>query len=112
VHGREAILIDLETDPARGIDQVYELPGNYARREAGRDCFDSPEGKALDESAHRSAKTNFDFGYAEVEAVVGSMLPAEVDVVYSYDLTSVDIDDLLIEQITFKEDQSRVIRRK
>jgi hypothetical protein len=112
VHRGEPVLVDLEAYATRWINQIDELPRDNGGSETGGDGLDGTGGEALDEAAHSSAETDFDFGDAEVEVVVGSLFPTEMDVVDANDLAAVDVDDLLVEQITFEKDDGGVIRMR
>jgi hypothetical protein len=107
----ETVLLDVEADATSrvSVDEVDEIPGDAAGAEAAGDDADRLFGEAFEEAADGSAHAYFDFGYAEAEGriafatVLFAVLPNEVDVVDTNDFVSVDIDDLLVEEISFQQ---------
>ena len=101
-----------EFDPARGIgfDKVYETPRDGAGRdsleeevksgagrEAAQKAADGAAGADIDRlnAQHGMRASGFDHG-----------IDVELDVVDADDLASVNVDDLLIEEIAFEEEQA------
>jgi hypothetical protein len=119
VHLREAILLDAEANPACRVtvDEVDEVPGDHAGAETGGDLIDWSLGKALEEATYCAAHANFNLGDAEgegktvFESVLLAVLPDEIDVVDANDLVTVNIDDLLVEEVALEKEKAVIVRQ-
>jgi hypothetical protein len=114
VHLREAILLDLETDPTGGVavDEVDEVPWDATGTETGGDDIDRGRRKAFKEAADSATHSYFHFRDAEREsgAILFAVLPDEVDVVDADNLVAVHVDDLLVEQVALEQEIAFILR--
>src|SRR5262249_14215818 len=103
----------LEADAAGRVafDQVDKFPGDDTGAEATGDAVDRILGEAFEEAADRSTHAHLDLGDAERESgsSLFTVLPDEVYVVDADDFMAVDVDDLLIEQVTLEEEISFIL---
>src|ERR1700761_6988767 len=103
----KAFLTNLEADAARGIaiDDVDTAPGDESRRDTVHDAVDGTRGQPLQQPASGAAESDFDVLDEQGGGVTGWTIlrPGKVDVVDPHDLAAIDIDDLLVEQVAFKQ---------
>jgi hypothetical protein len=108
----EAFVGDLEFDAARGIgfDEIDKTPGDVAGRNFLKQEVKSGAGRETAEKAADGA-ANADIDGLDAEDGVrvtgfGEGVDLQVDIVDADDFASVNIDDLLIEEVAFEKEQS------
>ena len=100
----QALVCDLEFDAARGIglDQIHEVPRNDARRDfVEQQVQRLPWNYTFQQAPHRASRAHVHFGNLQDEVIVAALL-LHVDVVHANDFASVDIDNLLVEQVVLE----------
>jgi hypothetical protein len=105
MHLGEPVLVHLQANTACRVDKVYEVPWDYARTEAACEPVYRPCWKSLEETANGSSETNLDLYDSQRQLGILGMLPVQIHNIDPYHLASMDIDDLLIEQIAFQQDE-------
>jgi hypothetical protein len=108
----QAFVRDLEFDAASGIgfDEIDETPGDGAGRNSLEQGMESGAGReAAKEAAGSAASADIDGLDAEDGAGLagfGGGVDLEVDVVDANDFAAVNVDDLLIEEVAFEEEEA------
>jgi len=94
-------VLDAQLDPAGrvGLDEVHELPGNDARRNLFKQRPQRrPRHDTLEQPPHRAARAYINACDFQRNVMIdGNGL--QINIVDAYNLTSVDVYDLLVEQV-------------
>src|SRR5580658_5645237 len=105
----ETVLANLESDAARriAIDEIDATPRDEARRNTVHNAMDSARGQALQQPTGSSAQPDLDVLNEQRCGVAGWTIlgPGKVYVVDTDDLAAVDVYDLLIKQVAFKQER-------
>jgi hypothetical protein len=109
VHLGEPILIYLQANPTRRIDEIDELPRNDTGTEAAGHTVHRSHRKPLEEAANGSAKADLDLHDPQRQLGFRGVLPVQIDIVDPYHLAAMDIDDLLIQKIAFQQNKCGVL---
>src|ERR1019366_215619 len=105
---------NLQLDAAGGIslDEVNKFPGDHARRNFGEKQVQyCGRDYALQQPAHRSPRAHVHRANLEHNVVVPSLL-VDVNVIDPHNLASVDVDDLLIEQVALQQEHAFTARER
>ena len=105
MESRQSLVLDAQLHAARGIsfDQIDELPGNHPWLQSSDQCLYSHGGRyAFQQAAHRTTHANINLGDLDADSTV-RRFRMQVDVVHTNDFSSVDVDDLLIQQVALEK---------
>src|SRR5258708_7609675 len=97
-------MLNAQLYPSRrvGLDKVHELPRNHAGFQLDDKTLDGDgRNNALQNATHRATQTDIHLGNLQFDTAVGLLRP-EIDVVHPHNFAAMDIDDLLVEQVTFQ----------
>src|SRR5438067_303378 len=108
MQARQPLVLDLQFDPPRriGFDQVHELPWN----DLGGYLLDQPLDCVLryhapEQPPHSTARTNVNLSHLQLEAASVSVFLMKIYIIYADDFPAVHVDDLLVEQVTLKQEE-------
>jgi hypothetical protein len=116
----EAIVGDLQLDPTGGIglDDIHEIPRNTTERnfaeqgmQGGLGCDTSQQSPDSAPGSHVDrvhAQHGMHAGTCVIFVFVSLGIDLQIDVVDAHYFSSVDVDDLLVEQVAFQQEQTFV----
>ena len=99
---------DLQFHPSRRVDldQVDDIPRDDPWREVRHQRLDGTgRNQVLQQASHRTTRTNFHTVDDQRLMSVG-LSHDEIHIIHTNDLPSVNVYDLLVEQIAFQEEKT------
>ena len=104
----EAFVRDFQLDAARRVDldEIHEFPRDHLLRDFAQQGAESGAGnQAFEKAADGAARADVHGGELDGKLVVAEVL-VKVNVVDADDFAAVDINDLLVEEITLQQQQT------
>src|SRR5947209_15425505 len=102
---RQSLVLDAQLRSARWIsyDQLDDLPGNHPWLQSSDQCLYNHRGRyAFQQAAQRTSHANINLGDLDADSAV-RRFRMQIDVVHTNDFSSVDVDDLLIQQVALEK---------